>query len=884
MPVITRPRGWRRFGAILAVVCLPGFAAPASAQSPTPAFEDITYVLPQYLGYRSASEEEFARQVSMLRTRIGEGPYVKVGFSVYVWLSFDDWSVHVDDPAAVRAALSSTIADIDSVIARARAHRIPICLSILNAIRSAYDPVQLAAERADRRNMQWYADNTMANGWMTYSRYARRFRRVEEAYLREVGRLIAARMQQYPETLVAAAGDGEEELSNAKTPIDDPSYDLDSMLLADYSPLAIAEFRDWLRHGGLYAPGASYDGQGYELGARYAGDAAPDADTNGDGHTLDGDFGTQFTTWDLRYFDWPVADEAGTAIASAEYERPDWNPLVESRAGGFDAPRTWNRGDPWWRAWQRFRETMLWRHNVEFAKWITSSADAETGATVPPARWFSYQIPADYLFGSSPENPNLRIDTSASAWWTADIAPYGGIGITAFNGYLGAGRFGRTLSNVAPHIAERNRRWGLLEWHPSVPPAPADSPIWNDEMAVIERYRPAVIAPFAIDQDRKYTVVYDTGFEPSLKALVDRIKNGSASDAWMDLDTPAAGATVRQPFALAGWALDLGTIRGPGRGAGVERIEIFATRSGSAASVLLGTAALDRPRPDVASVFGAQFGSAGFWFVVRGLSPGVYDLEIRAHSRGVSTAAVNERHLHLTILNDPLMAINTPGDRETVPERFLVAGWALDRAAATGSGIDAIHVYAFPDEGPAVFLGVARLGVPRSDVANVFGAPFRDSGYELMVSGLPHGHYRIVVFARSAVSQTFDDARVASVTVRSGALMGLDAPLDGAVLTGPFFVSGWALEIASADDPGVDAVHVWAWPMDGSAPVFLGVATLGGPRADVADAFGPQYLWAGYYLPVTAPPGAGDYAVAIYAHSTITHTFNNASVVRVTIR
>ena len=65
----------------------------------------------------------------------------------------------------------------------------------------------------------------------------------------------------------------------------------------------------------------------------------------------------------------------------------------------------------------------------------------DTGQTVPTDRWFSHQIPADYLFGFSPANPNPRLITSASPHWTADITPYGGLGITSFNVNLGGGNF-----------------------------------------------------------------------------------------------------------------------------------------------------------------------------------------------------------------------------------------------------------------------------------------------------------------------------------------------------------------------------------------------------------------------------------------------------------
>src|SRR5207245_2195103 len=101
-------------------------------------------------------------------------------------------------------------------------------------------------------------------------------------------------------TLVAVNGDGEVELSLDRADSADPA----KTVYADYSPFAVAEFRDWIRAGGFYAAGQSFAGQTYENAARYAGDSSPNADTNGDGHTFNGDFGTSFTTWDLKYRDW----------------------------------------------------------------------------------------------------------------------------------------------------------------------------------------------------------------------------------------------------------------------------------------------------------------------------------------------------------------------------------------------------------------------------------------------------------------------------------------------------------------------------------------------------------------------------------------------------
>ncbi|MEX1127072.1 MAG: hypothetical protein WEB50_00760 [Vicinamibacterales bacterium] len=118
------------------------------AQAPKPVSK-MMYVLPHYL----QATGSFENDVASLRQRLGEGRFVRVGFSHFVSMSMTDWNVNVTDRAAVRNALGSTISTIDSLVARARSNNIPINLSILTAIRERIDPVQFEAGREDRRNM-----------------------------------------------------------------------------------------------------------------------------------------------------------------------------------------------------------------------------------------------------------------------------------------------------------------------------------------------------------------------------------------------------------------------------------------------------------------------------------------------------------------------------------------------------------------------------------------------------------------------------------------------------------------------------------------------------------------------------------------------------------
>jgi hypothetical protein len=112
----------------------------------------------------------------------------------------------------------------------------------------------------------------------------------------------------------------------------------------------------------------------------------------------------------------------------------------------------------------------------------------------------------------------------------------------------------------------------------------------------------------------------------------------------------------------------------------------------------------------------------------------------------------------------PLMSLDAPA-AGNVPSTFIVGGWAIDPAAASGTGVSTVHVWAFSaSTGAATFLG-ASYGGDRADVGAVFGARFRFSGFTVVASGLPPGSYTVVAYALSTVTNTFSNARSAYVTV-----------------------------------------------------------------------------------------------------------------------
>ncbi len=113
------------------------------------------------------------------------------------------------------------------------------------------------------------------------------------------------------------------------------------------------------------------------------------------------------------------------------------------------------------------------------------------------------------------------------------------------------------------------------------------------------------------------------------------------------------------------------------------------------------------------------------------------------------------------------VVIDTPTSQQDVGQPFVVGGWAADLSAASGTGVAAVHAWAYPlAGGPPVFLGATAYGGARPDVAAVHGDQFTNSGFGLVVQGLAHGNYDLALFAWSTDAADFVPASVVRVTVR----------------------------------------------------------------------------------------------------------------------
>ena len=226
--------------------------------------------------------------------------------------------------------------------------------------------------------------------------------------------------------------------------------------------------------------------------------------------------------------------------------------------------------------------------------------------------------------------------------------------------------------------------------------------------------------------------------------------------------------SLRLPTTYSGWAIDRSVATAPaayGTGISEVLVDVFSATTGQHLQV--NRAAYGMSRPDVAGIFGARFQNSGFSTTIHDLGPGSYRLRVRYRltSNGLEHSFTGSS---FTVLPGPMLSIGVPTSGATVPSTFLIGGWALDLRPGSGTGVDAVHVWAYRNPGsgtPPVFWGAAQLGVARPDIGAAFGARFTNSGFNLVVGPVAPGTYDVVVFARSSVTLAFEIFRIARVTV-----------------------------------------------------------------------------------------------------------------------
>lgn len=356
----------------------------------------------------------------------------------------------------------------------------------------------------------------------------------------------------------------------------------------------------------------------------------------------------------------------------------------------------------------------------------------------------------------------------------------------------------------------------------------------------------------------------------------------SVSAPMMSLDTPTDGNAFRVPISLYGWAVD----KGAPSGTGVDAVHVWAypnPGSGQAA-IFVGAATYGQARGDVAAALGdGRFTNSGFSMPLSNLAAGVYRFVVSA--RSTVTGTFNQARTATVVIRGPLVALDNPTQNAQVMAPFVISGWAADSGAASGTGVDAVHVWVYPNPGSGaapLFLGAATYGQARPDAAGAVGdSRFTNSGYSMSGLNLKPGPYLLVAFAHMAETGQWVPA-TANITVAPGPLMYVDAPFSGQSMTVWSVISGWAADMSSPIGTGIDAVHVWAYPANGAAPIFVGQANYGSDRPDVAGYIGARFRSSGFWLPTPRLPPGGYYFVA-FARNATTQQFTNAVAVNVQV-
>jgi hypothetical protein len=112
------------------------------------------------------------------------------------------------------------------------------------------------------------------------------------------------------------------------------------------------------------------------------------------------------------------------------------------------------------------------------------------------------------------------------------------------------------------------------------------------------------------------------------------------------------------------------------------------------------------------------------------------------------------------------MIIDTPQPNDTVTgTSFHITGWTIAETSLPSTGVDLVHVWAFPvGSGAPQFVGAGGVTIDRGDISSLFGGEHHRSGFDV-TGTLGAGTYDLVIYAHNATTGKFDQVDVVRITV-----------------------------------------------------------------------------------------------------------------------
>jgi hypothetical protein len=301
------------------------------------------------------------------------------------------------------------------------------------------------------------------------------------------------------------------------------------------------------------------------------------------------------------------------------------------------------------------------------------------------------------------------------------------------------------------------------------------------------------------------------------------------------IDSLTAGQVVSGVVTVGGWAIDNSAT--VGSAIGYVQILVDGT--------VVGIANYGVSRPDICNQYPGRPGcpNVGFQYMLdtRTLTSGVHTLTAQATDTD-QTPDTGSWTINITVSVPPSVNIDTPTSGANVSGRIVLSGWAIDSTTAVGSAISSVQVSV---DGNSV--GSATYGLPRTDVCTLYpsraGCPNVGFTYTLDTTTLSRGSHTVTVTALNSDSTPASTSASVTISVSGNGSFMLEAPTNGAVITGTVNITGWAL----APNGGIlNEVKVY---VDGTQ---VGLATYGFVRMDVCSAYpySPGCPNVGYMYPL----------------------------------